>query len=393
MLTAELRHFFYLDSAASSQTPTCVLDAVDDYYRTCRANVHRGMYRASEQATERYEAARDIVAKFLRAQADDIIFTSGTTHSLNLAAQLLASRVAAGDEIVVSEMEHHANLIPWQQLAKARGATLRFLPVRDNFELDMDAARTVIGPKTCVLAVACASNTLGTVNPVAELCQLAKTFGAYTVVDAAQVAGHLPLDVTKLDADFLAFSSHKMLGPTGTGVLYGRHALLATMEPVAFGGDMIREVTYEGATWNEAPQRFEPGTPNIGGVIGLGEACRYLTELGLENVRRHEQELIVYALKRLAEVPGVHVFGPGADRPRVGVISFNVDGLHPHDVATVLDAGGVCVRAGHHCAMPLHRKFGLNAGTVRMSFGVYTDEADIDALIAGLLKAKQIFRV
>lgn len=393
MLATEPRHFFYLDSAASSQTPTRVLDAVDAYYRTCRANVHRGMYRASEQATERYEAVRGTVAKFLRAREEDIIFTSGATHSLNLAAQLLASRISADDEIVVSEMEHHANLIPWQQLAKAKGAKLRYLPVGANFELDMAEAREVIGPKTKVLAVAWASNTLGTINPVGELCALAKSFGAYTVVDAAQVAGHLPIDVAKVGADFLAFSGHKMLGPTGAGVLYGRHELTATLEPVAFGGDMIKDVTFEGAAWNEAPFRFEPGTPNIAGVIGLGAACEYLMELGLDNARRHEQALIDYTFKRLAEVPGVRVFGPAADRPRVGAISINVEGIHPHDVATVLDAGGVCVRAGHHCAMPLHRKFGLLTGTARLSFGVYTDEADIDALIAGLLKAKQIFRV
>jgi cysteine desulfurase/selenocysteine lyase len=393
MLAVEPRRFFYLDSAASSQTPTRVLDAVDSYYRTCRANVHRGMYRASEEATVRYEAVRGTVASLLRAREQDIIFTSGTTHGLNLAAQLLAPRVHAGDEIVVSEMEHHANLIPWQQLAKARGAVLRYLPVGEDFELDLAAARQIIGPKTRVLAVTWASNVLGTVNQVAELCALAKAHGAYTVVDAAQVVGHLPIDVTKLEADFLAFSGHKMLGPTGVGVLYGRHELTSTLEPVSFGGDMITNVTYEGASWNEAPLRFEPGTPNIAGVIGLGEACRMVQEIGPDAAHAHEKQLIKHAFARLAEVPGVTVFGPGADRPRVGAISFNLAGIHAHDVATVLDAGGVCVRAGHHCAMPLHRKFGLTAGTARMSFGVYTDEADVDALINGLHKARQIFRV
>lgn len=387
------RPFVYLDSGASSQTPEPVLAAMDDYYRTYRANVHRGMYRASELATERYESARARVAAFIGAREDEVIFTSGATHGLNLAAQLLAQRVVAGDEIVATEMEHHANLIPWQQLAKAKGATLRLIPVRDDCTLDLDAAKALIGPKTKVVAVTWGSNVLGTINPADEVCALARAAGAFSVVDAAQYIGHRAVDVKKAGCDFLAFSGHKMLGPTGTGALFGRHELLETLEPVAFGGDMIREVFFTDALWSDAPFRFEPGTPNVAGVIGLGAAVDYLTSLGVADIAAHERDLTAHALAALAEISGTRVFGPPAGHDRLGAVAFTVEGIHPHDVATVLDARGVCVRAGHHCAMPLHRKFGFVSGTARMSLGPYTTAADVDALADGVRHAKKIFRV
>jgi cysteine desulfurase/selenocysteine lyase len=387
------RALAYLDTAASSQTPLPVLAAMDDYYRTCRANVHRGMYRASEETTARYEAGRRAVAAFLNAAEDEVVFTAGATASLNLAARLLEPRLAPGDEIVATEMEHHANLIPWQQLARRTGAKLRLIPVRDDFTLDLDAARALVGERTRIVAFAWASNVLGTVNPAAELCTLAKSVGAVSVVDAAQAVGHLPVDVKQIGCDFLAFSGHKMLGPTGTGVLFGRREVLAGLEPVNFGGDMIRDVTFEDAAWADAPYRFEPGTPNIAGVIGLGAAVEYLARLGVPAIAEHESALARAALAHLGEIPGIKILGPTADKPRLGNVSFVIDGLHPHDVATVLDAGGVCVRAGHHCAMPLHRKFGFMVGTVRASFGPYSLPSDTDALVAGLLKAKEIFRV
>jgi len=383
----------YLDSAASSQTPRHVLEAVSGFYERYRANVHRGMYEASERATERYEKSRKTVADFLGADESEIIFTSGTTHGLNLAVQLIEPRLGPGDEIVTTEMEHHANLIPWQQAAKRSGATLRLIPVREDYTLDMEAARRLIGPQTKFVAVTWASNVLGTVSPVAEICALAKEAGALSVVDAAQIAGHRPIDVRQVGCDFLAFSAHKMLGPTGTGALYGRRPFLDELEPVSFGGDMIKEVTFEGATWNEAPFRFEPGTPNIAGVIGLGAAIEYLNRLGIKSIWEHEKELTDYAFARLTEVEGLKVIGAAADKDRVGTIAFLVEGIHPHDLATVLDAHGVCVRAGHHCAMPLHHKFGIKTGTTRMSFGPYTLKEEIDALIEAVHKAKQVFRV
>jgi cysteine desulfurase/selenocysteine lyase len=385
--------FHYLDSAASSQTPQAVIDAVADFYERYRANVHRGMYCASEEATRRYEGVRPLVARQLGAAEGEIVFTSGATHGLNLAAQLVAQDLRAGDEIVTTEMEHHANLLPWQQLARRLGLTVRYIPVRDDYTLDMAEARRLIGPQTKAVAFTWASNVLGTVNPAAELVGLARSVGAYSVVDAAQLVGHRPVDVAALGCDFLAFSAHKVFGPTGTGVLFGRASLLERFEPVSFGGDMIREVRLDGATWNDAPYKFEPGTPNIAGVIGMGAAFEFVERVGAAAIERHERDLIAYAFDRLAGVAGVRVFGPGAAADRIGAIAFLVEGVHPHDVATVLDAQGVCVRAGHHCAMPLHHRFGIRTGTARMSFGPYTAERDIDALIAGLHKAKLTFRV
>ncbi len=385
--------FVYLDTASSSQTPTHVLEAVDHYYRDFRANVHRGMYKASEVATKKYEAVRRLVADLIHANEDEIIFTRGTTESLNIVARSLAKNIGPGDEVVLTVMEHHANLVPWQQMAKERGFTLKFIPLRRDYTLDVEAAAAMICPKTKVLAVLAVSNVLGAIIPVAELAHLARAHGAVVVVDAAQAIGHLPVDVRKLDCDFLAFSGHKMFGPTGTGVLYGKKALLEKMDPLLFGGDMIREVTFTESTWHEVPWKFEAGTPNISGVIGLGAAIEYIKSIGVDRIAAHEKYLTAYALKKLAAIPGVEIIGPPSETERAGVISFTVNGMHPHDIATILDAGGICVRGGHHCAMPLLQSLNLAGGTTRASFSIINDAADVDALVAGIEKAKQIFRV
>ena len=387
------KRFAYLDSASSSQTPTAVLEAVDDYYTHFRANVHRGMYKASETATTQYEGVRSKVADLIRAKEDEIVFTRGTTESLNIVARSLAKRLGPGDEVVLTVMEHHANLVPWQQMAKKRGFALKFIPLREDYTLDMDAAAQMIGPKTKILAATFVSNVLGTIVPVAELAKLAHGYGALVVVDAAQAIGHLQVDVQKIDCDLLAFSGHKMFGPTGTGVLYGKKSLLETIDPLLFGGDMIREVSFEHSTWNDVPWKFEAGTPNIGGVIGLGAAVDYVQRVGIFAIATHEYELTAYALEKLSNIPGLTIIGPATNDGRVGAISFVLEGIHPHDLASVLDADGVCVRGGHHCAMPLLRSLGHMNGTTRMSLSIYNDEDDIDALVAGIEKAKKIFRV
>ncbi len=387
------KRFAYLDTASSSQTPTSVLDAMDAFYREYRANVHRGMYQASALATERYEAARRKIADFIRANEAEIVFTSGTTASLNLAAASLCKKLGPGDDVVLTAMEHHANIVPWQQMAKERGFALKVIPVKSDYALDMDAARSLIGPRTKVVSVTYASNVLGTVTPVKELCALAHAVGALAVVDAAQAAGHFQIDIRKLDCDLLAFSGHKMLGPTGIGVLYGKKKVLESMEPFLYGGDMIREVFWDRSTWNDAPWKFEAGTPNIAGAIGLGAAVDYINGIGLDAIEAHERMLTAYAFKKLSAIPGLVLIGPSANTERIGVISFEVPGIHPHDMATILDAEGVCARGGHHCAMPLLRELGRMNGTTRASFGAYNTVEDVDALAAGIEKAKKIFRV
>lgn len=381
----------YLDSAASSLTPTPVLDAMDAYYKEYRANVHRGMYATSAKATERYEAVRGVAAKFLNASADEIVFTSGTTDALNLLASSLGRTYGPGDEVVLTEMEHHANLVPWQEAAKRHGFALKFIPVKADFTLDMEAARALITPKTKAVSVVHASNALGTVNPVKELAALAHAASAVMILDAAQSAAHLKLDVRDLDCDFLAFSAHKTYGPTGVGALYGKKALLEKLEPARYGGDMIREVTLESSTWNDAPWKFEAGTPNIAGVIGFGAALEYLMAIGMEDVEAHDKALTTYALTKLSGVSGLKIVGPTAGE-RIGAISFEVEGAHPHDLATLLDREGVAVRGGHHCAMPLMTKLGI-AGTTRASFGIYNEEKDVDALVDALAKAKLTLKV
>jgi len=390
---AEGKRFAYLDSASSSQTPVQVLEAQDAYYFNYRANVHRGMYRMSETATEHFEAVRRKVADLLRAKEDEIVFTRGATEALNIVARGLAKDLGKGDEVVMTVMEHHANLVPWQQLAREKGFSMKFIPVTKDYLLDMEAAEKMIGPATKVVAVTAASNVLGTVVPIAELAALAHAVGAKIVVDAAQAAGHVGLDVKKLDCDFLAFSGHKMLGPTGTGVLYGKKDLLEKMDPYTFGGDMIREVQWDHSTWNEVPWKFEAGTPNVGGVIGLGAAVDYVRLTGIDKIAEHEHMLAAYAIEELRKINGLRIIGPEADAPRTGVVSFEVDGMHPHDLSTILDAEGVCVRGGHHCAMPLLRELGLMDGTTRASFGLYNTKEEIDLLAAAIRKARRIFRL
>jgi cysteine desulfurase/selenocysteine lyase len=384
--------FAYLDSAASSQTPEPVLAAMDAYYRECRANVHRGMYATSEEATDRYEAARAKVAAFIGARTDEVVFARGTTEAMNLLAYSIGSKLGPGDEVLMTVMEHHANLVPWQQLAIRHGFTVKFIPMGADYRLDMTAAEAMLGPQTKVVSVIHASNVLGTINPVKRLAEIARAKSdALVIVDAAQTAGHIGLNVRSIDCDFLAFSGHKMLGPTGIGVLYGKRERLAALDPFLYGGDMIGEVTFASSTWNVPPQKFEAGTPNIAGAIGLGAAVDYITRVGQSAITAHEEEMTAYALAQLKSA-GAVIYGPDTTEDRVGAISFGVGSIHPHDLSTILDLEGVCVRGGHHCAMPLVEMLGV-PGTTRASVGPYTTRQDIDALIRGIARAKTVFRV
>lgn len=382
----------YLDSAATSQKPDAVLDAMQHYYASCNANIHRGVYRIAEEATAAYEDARRRTAKFIHAGSPrEVVFTKNSTEAINLVAYAWGrANVRAGDAIVLTEMEHHSNLVPWQILAQERGAELRFIPVTGAGELDLGALPALLADgRVKLVAFVHVSNVLGTVNPAAEIARVAKAAGAAVLVDASQSAAHLALDVQALGADFVAFTGHKMLGPTGIGVLWGRRELLEAMPPFLGGGEMIREVQLTHSTWNELPWKFEAGTMPIAEAIGLSAAIQYLETLGMDQVFAHDRELAAYAMNRLSEVPGLRVLGPPADR-RGGVVAFVLEGVHSHDVATVLDSGGVCVRAGQHCAMPLHEKLGIPA-SARASFHCYSHEGEVDALIAGLHRARQVF--
>lgn len=390
--TVHGKRLVYLDNAATSQKPRAVIDALTRYYEHSNANIHRGIHVLAEEATSQYEATREAVARFIGASSPaSIVFLRNTTEAINLVARSWGdANVKAGDEIVVTEAEHHSNLVPWLMLAGRTGARVRAIPIIDAGVLDLEAARAIIGERTRIVAVAHMSNVLGAIHPVEALGKLAHQRGAKLLVDAAQSVPHLPVDVEALGADFLAFSSHKMLGPTGVGVLYGRPELLAAMEPVLGGGGMIEEVTLDGATWAPSPERFEAGTPNIGDVIALGAAIDYLESLGLDNVRAHEMELTRYALDRLGEVEGLRLFGPTDLRQRGGVVSFNYADVHPHDVSTIVDQEGVAIRAGHHCCQPLMRRLGETA-TARASFYVYNVPEDVDALVHALGQVQEIF--
>ncbi|HET7088260.1 MAG TPA: cysteine desulfurase [Anaerolineae bacterium] len=383
----------FLDSAASSQKPLAVIEAMNEYYRTTHANVHRGVYTLSERATELYENARKKVARFIGAKSSrEIIFTRNTTESINLVAQAWGrANLRPGDEILLTELEHHSNLVPWQLIARETGARIRYIPVDGQGVLQLDGLDTLLTERTKIVAFTQMSNMLGTITPAAEIVRRATAAGALTLIDAAQGVPHLPTNVQALGCDFLAFSGHKMCGPTGIGVLYGRRDLLEAMPPFLSGGDMIRRVTFEGAEWNELPWKFEAGTPAIAEGIGLGAAVDYLSGLGMDAVRAHERETIAYALERLAEVPTVAIYGPMDPDIRGGVATFNLGDIHPHDVAAVLDTEGIAIRAGHHCAMPLHEKFGLTASS-RASFYVYTIPEEIDRLVEGLYKARSIYK-
>jgi cysteine desulfurase/selenocysteine lyase len=382
----------YLDSAATSQKPLAVIDALDHYYRTYNANVHRGVYSISEEATEKYEAARDKVRAFIGAERrESMVFVRNTTEAINLVAYSWGRQhVGPGDEIVLTEMEHHSNLVPWQILAAEQGAVLRHIRVLDDGTLDMAHAHELIGERTKLVAVTHQSNVLGTINPVRELADVAHAVGAIILVDGAQSVPHMAVNVRELDCDFLAASGHKMLAPTGIGFLYGKVELLEAMPPFMGGGDMIRQVWLDHATYNELPWKFEAGTPNVADAIGLGAAVDYLQSAGMEAIREHEKRLTAYALGTLGELPDVDIHGPRDVELRGGAVSFCFGDVHPHDLAQVLDQEGICIRAGHHCCHPLMRKLGVTA-TARASFYLYNTEDEIDILVKSLDKARQVF--
>jgi len=370
----------YLDSAASSQKPAAVIEAVQRYYQTSHANVHRSIHTLGEEATDLYEGARDAVRAFIGAASrEEIIFNRGTTEGINLVAQAVGRTLAPGDEIIVTEMEHHSNLIPWQMACRDHGAVIRAIPVIGEGYLDLDAFGRLLSLRTKVVALTHVSNVLGTINPVAQVAEQAHRVGALVLVDAAQSVPHLPVDVVALGADFVAFSGHKMLGPTGIGVLYGRRAVLERLEPAWGGGEMIKEVWIDHAQWNDLPWRFEPGTPPIAGAVGLHAAVEYLGKLGMSQVAAHEQALTAAALEALAPIPGVTLYGPRNPEMKGAVVAFNVQGLHPHDGAALLDQHGIAVRAGHHCAQPLMKRLGI-VGTLRASFSVYNTAEDVQRL-------------
>jgi cysteine desulfurase/selenocysteine lyase len=381
----------YLDTAATSQKPAVVLDAMREFYETDYANPHRGAYALSARATERYAGARDRVAEFFGVQEDSaVIFTRGTTESLNLAAAAWGrANVGPDDEIVVTAMEHHANFVPWQQLARERGARFRVCELTPDGRVDLECLARLVSRRTKVVAFNHVSNALGTVNPVREIAALAHAVGAIAVCDGAQSAPHFATEFEALAVDFYAFSGHKMCGPMAIGGLIGRRDLLEQMPPYQTGGDMIEFVHDEQTTWNVLPHKFEAGTPNVAGAVGLAAACDYLESIGMDEVRRHDHELMTQASQRLAAIDGVTVHGP-APAERSGIVSFSVADVHPHDVATVLDQEGVCIRAGHHCCQPLMRRLGV-AGTARASFYVYNDDSDIDALVAAVESARDLF--
>ncbi|MBY4974214.1 cysteine desulfurase [Streptococcus suis] len=380
----------YLDNAATTQKPQQVLDVLADYYQKNNANVHRGVHTLSERATARYEAARQKVADFIQAKSSkEILFTRGTTTSLNWVAQFAKEILQPDQEVIISVQEHHSNIIPWQQACQQTGAKLRYVTLKDG-ELDMDHLRSLLSSKTKFVSLAHVSNVLGGVVPIGEIAELVHQVGAYLVVDGAQSVPHMAVNVQELDVDFYAFSGHKMLGPTGIGVLYGKEELLNLMSPVEFGGEMIDFVYEQSATWKELPWKFEAGTPNIAGAIGLGAAIDYLTEIGMEAIQAHEAELVNYVFPKLQAIPGLTIYGSQDLSKRTGVIAFNLDDLHPHDVATALDYEGVAVRAGHHCAQPLLRYLQVPA-TVRASFYIYNTKADCDKLVEAIIKTKEFF--
>ncbi|WP_035054350.1 cysteine desulfurase [Carnobacterium pleistocenium] len=382
----------YLDNAATTQKPTAVLKAIETYYRESNANVHRGVHTLAERATTQYEAAREKVQHFIHAnESAEVLFTRGTTTSLNWVAKSYGeANVQSGDEILVSVMEHHSNLIPWQQLAKKTHAVLNYVELTEEGLLDLDSLRDQLGVKTKIVALTHVSNVLGVINPIQEIARLVHATGAVLVVDGAQAVPHMPVDVQELEVDFYAFSGHKMVGPTGIGVLYGKRQLLEQMEPVEFGGEMIEFVYEQESTWKELPWKFEAGTPNIAGAIGLGAAVDYLATVGLSAIQQQEHELMAYLWPKLMSVPGLTIYGPLDTAKRTGIVTFNLDGIHPHDVATAMDMQGVAIRAGNHCAQPLMRKLAADS-TARASFYFYNTTADADQFVDALLATKEFF--
>jgi len=390
--TVRGKRLIYLDSAATSQKPQCVIDAEREFYERYNANVHRGAYLIAEEATAAYESAREKVAKFINApNRDCIVFTRGTTEAINLVAYSWGlANLREGDEILLTEMEHHSNIVPWQLIAERTGAKIKVVPITDDGLLDMDAFERLLTERVKIVAVTHVSNVLGTINPVHEICRKAHEVGAVVLVDGAQAAPHLPVDVQAIGCDFYALSGHKMCGPTGVGALYGRKELLEAMPPFLGGGEMIRTVTFERTTFNDVPYKFEAGTPPIAQAVGLGVAVDYLTKIGIERIRAHEVELVTYALERLREIDDITIYGAAPPEQRGGVIAFNIGNIHPHDLATFLDAHGICIRAGHHCAQPLMRRLNV-AATARASFYLYNTPDEIDALVEALQQAVKFF--
>ncbi|MBC2290370.1 cysteine desulfurase [Listeria welshimeri] len=382
----------YLDNAATSQKPKQVIEALTHYYEFDNANVHRGVHTLAARATDAYESARVKVAKFIHArEVAEIIFTRGTTSAINLVVDSYAeANIEAGDEIVISYLEHHSNLIPWQQLAKRKGAVLKYIELEEDGTISVEQAKKTIGEKTKIVALAHVSNVLGTITPIREIAAIAHKFGAVILVDGAQAVPHMEVNVVDLDADFYAFSGHKMMAPTGIGALYGKRELLDAMEPTEFGGEMIDFVELYDSTWKELPWKFEAGTPIIGGAIVLGAAIDYLAEVGLANIHAHEQELVGYAIEEMSKIDGITIYGPKDASKRCGLVTFNLEGAHPHDIATILDEDGIAIRAGHHCAQPLMKWLDVSS-TARASFYIYNTKEEIDALIDGLKLTKEYF--
>jgi cysteine desulfurase/selenocysteine lyase len=380
----------YLDSAATSQKPQSVIDALVRYYSETNANVHRGVHTLSQEATDEYEGARSKVRKLINAKEDaEIIFTRGTTESINLVARTLGTQlIGEGDEVIISNMEHHSNVVPWQMLCDERGAHLRVVPINDDGELLMDEYEKLIGPRTKLVSIVHLSNALGTINPAKDIVSTAHQHGIPVLLDGAQSTPHMPVDVRDLDCDFYAFSGHKLYGPTGIGVLYGKRELLESMPPFQGGGDMIKSVTFEKTLYNDLPYKFEAGTPHIAGVIGLGAAIDYVTELGLDRAEAYERELLEYGTEQLQAIEGLRLIGTAQQKG--GVLSFLLEGIHPHDIGTVLDTQGIAIRTGHHCTQPLMQRFQIPA-TARASLAFYNTKAEIDALVEGIHKTFEVF--
>ncbi len=380
----------YLDNAATTQKPQAVIDAISHYYAFENANIHRGVHQLSQSATDTYEAARETIRQFLNAEdTSEIIFVRGATEAINLVAQTYGrEHVGAGDEIVISAMEHHSNIVPWQILCEQKGAHLRIAPINDEGELELDKFESLLHSNTKLVAIAHVSNALGTVNPIARIVEMAHAHNIPVVVDGAQAVPHVGVDVRALDCDFYAFSGHKIYGPTGVGVLYGKRKFLEAMPPYQGGGDMIRSVTFENTIYNQLPYKFEAGTPNIAGVIGLGAAIEYVVGIGLDAIAAHEHDLLVYGTAALRTVPGLKLIGTAKEK--AGVLSFVMDDIHPHDIGTVLDQEGIAIRTGHHCAQPVMQRFGIPA-TARASLAMYNTRGELDALVSGIHKLKEVF--
>ena len=382
------KNIVYLDSAATTQKPKGVIERINNFYKNENSNIHRGLYKLSENATKEYENSRKIIAKFINANPNEIIFTKGTTESINLLAYTIQEILPKDkNEIVLTELEHHSNIVPWQQLEKAFGYKIKIIPIKKDLTLDYNTAKKIINEKTAIVSISLVSNALGTINNVKEIIKLAKKYNAITIIDAAQAIPHLKIDVKNLGCDFLAFSGHKVYGPMGIGVLYGKYNLLEKLSPFNFGGDMIKSVSFKGSKFLEPPQKFEAGTQNIPSAISLGEAINFINKLGINNIIKHEKNLLNYTYKNLKTIKGITIYN---SKNSQSIISFNLKGIHCHDVAQILGDENICIRAGHHCAMPLMAKLGVN-GTCRISLGIYNTKQDIDKLIIALKKCQEVF--